>query len=85
MQEVNVEGLYASVQEALKLFGKKKTDGGNDEWKGRIVVVSPPIYSRFFRGKTAYAMGLLSLCLFLFFRSFFLFSFFSFWSIGICD
>jgi NAD(P)-dependent dehydrogenase (short-subunit alcohol dehydrogenase family) len=26
-------------------------------WKGRIIVVSPPIYSRFFRGKTAYAMG----------------------------
>lgn len=23
----------------------------------RIIVVSPPIYSRFFRGKTAYAMG----------------------------
>lgn len=24
---------------------------------GRVIVVSPPIYSRFFRGKTAYAMG----------------------------
>jgi NAD(P)-dependent dehydrogenase (short-subunit alcohol dehydrogenase family) len=24
---------------------------------GRIIVVSPPIYSRFFRGKTGYAMG----------------------------
>ena len=50
MQEVNVEGLYASVQEALVLFEK----GG---WKGRVVVVSPPIYRRFFRGKTGYAMG----------------------------
>ena len=27
------------------------------QWKARIIVVSPPIYSRFFRGKTAYAMG----------------------------
>ncbi|EEH10215.1 short-chain dehydrogenase [Histoplasma capsulatum G186AR] len=50
MQQVNPEGLYASVQAALPYFGK-------NAWKGRIVVVSPPIYSRFFRGKTAYAMG----------------------------
>ncbi|KAJ5971213.1 Short-chain dehydrogenase/reductase SDR [Penicillium vulpinum] len=50
MQQVNPEGLYATVQAALPFFEK----GG---WKGRIVVVSPPIYSRFFRGKTAYAMG----------------------------
>ncbi|KAF9238438.1 hypothetical protein DTO006G1_9209 [Penicillium roqueforti] len=50
MQQVNPEGLYASVQAALPFFEK----GG---WKGRIIVVSPPIYSRFFSGKTAYAMG----------------------------
>lgn len=50
MQQVNPEGLYATVQAALPYFGK-------NGWKGRIVVVSPPIYSRFFRGKTAYAMG----------------------------
>jgi NAD(P)-dependent dehydrogenase (short-subunit alcohol dehydrogenase family) len=50
MQRVNVEGLYATIQAALPVF---ETQG----WKGRIVVVSPPIYSRFFRGKTAYAMG----------------------------
>jgi hypothetical protein len=50
MQQVNPEGLYATVQAALPFFEK----GG---WKGRIIVVSPPIYSRFFRGKTAYAMG----------------------------
>ncbi|GAD94168.1 short chain dehydrogenase family protein [Paecilomyces variotii No. 5] len=50
MQKVNPEGLYASVQAALPYFGK-------NGWKGRIIVVSPPIYSRFFRGKTAYAMG----------------------------
>ena len=50
MQQVNVEGLYVTVQAALPYFGK----GG---WNGRVVVVSPPIYSRFFRGKTAYAVG----------------------------
>ena len=54
MQQVNPEGLYATIQAALPFFEK----GG---WKGRIIVVSPPIYSRFFRGKTAYAMGELSL------------------------
>ncbi|KAJ5232642.1 hypothetical protein N7468_005598 [Penicillium chermesinum] len=50
MQQINPEGLYASIQAALPHFGK-------NGWKGRIIVVSPPIYSRFFRGKTAYAMG----------------------------
>lgn len=50
MQQVNPEGLYASVQAVLPYFAK-------NDWQGRIVVVSPPIYSRFFRGKTAYAMG----------------------------
>lgn len=50
MQRVNPEGLYGAVQAALPHFKKQ-------EWRGRIIVVSPPIYSRFFRGKTAYAMG----------------------------
>jgi NAD(P)-dependent dehydrogenase (short-subunit alcohol dehydrogenase family) len=50
MQRVNPEGLYGAVQASLPHL-KKSTAGG------RIVVVSPPIYSRFFRGKTAYAMG----------------------------
>lgn len=49
MQQVNPEGLYATVQAALPHL---KRHG-----QGRIIVVSPPIYSRFFRGKTAYAMG----------------------------
>lgn len=48
MQRVNPEGLYAVIQATLPHLKKSK---------GRIVVVSPPIYSRFFRGKTAYAMG----------------------------
>lgn len=54
MQKINPEGLYACVQAALPVFGK-------NGWKGRVIVVSPPIYSRFFRGKTAYAMGMFAL------------------------
>ncbi|KAI9756847.1 MAG: hypothetical protein M4579_003683 [Chaenotheca gracillima] len=50
MQRVNPEGLYGTIQSALPLFAK-------NGYHGRIVVVSPPIYSRFFRGKAAYAMG----------------------------
>ncbi|KAF2856999.1 short chain dehydrogenase-like protein [Plenodomus tracheiphilus IPT5] len=50
MQRVNVEGLYGVITASFPHFAK----GG---WKGRIIVVSPPIYSRFFRGKTAYAVG----------------------------
>ena len=50
MQRVNPEGLYATVYSSLPYFKK-------NGWKGRVFVVSPPIYSRFFRGKTAYAMG----------------------------
>lgn len=50
MQAVNADGLYAAIQHVLPVFEKQG-------WKGRIIVVSPPIYSRFFRGKTAYAMG----------------------------
>ena len=50
MQRVNPEGLYGTVQAALPAF---EANG----WKGRVIVVSPPIYSRFFKGKTAYAMG----------------------------
>ena len=52
MQQVNTEGLYASVQAVLPHF---------EDRKGRIVFVSPPIYSRFFRGKAAYAMGMVVL------------------------
>ena len=54
MQQVNVSGLYATVQATLPHFKA-------NSWKGRIIVVSPPIYSRFFRGKTAYAMGKVSM------------------------
>lgn len=57
MQRVNVEGLYGAVQEALphlKEEGASGTEGGR---RRRIIVVCPPIYSRFFRGKTAYAVG----------------------------
>ncbi|KAI4762876.1 short chain dehydrogenase [Aureobasidium sp. EXF-3400] len=50
MQEVNIEGLYSSIQASFPLFEESG-------WKGRVIVVCPPIYSRFFRGKTAYAVG----------------------------
>jgi NAD(P)-dependent dehydrogenase (short-subunit alcohol dehydrogenase family) len=50
MQRVNAEGLYGALQAALPHFARQG-------WKARVVVVSPPVYSRFFRGKTAYAMG----------------------------
>ncbi|KAG9250816.1 short chain dehydrogenase [Emericellopsis atlantica] len=50
LQSVNMEGLYSAVQTSLPLFEK-------NGWNGRIIVVSPPIYSRFFKGKTAYAVG----------------------------
>lgn len=49
MQRVNPEGLYLTLHACLPHLKR--------EGAGRIVVVSPPIYSRFFRGKTAYAMG----------------------------
>jgi NAD(P)-dependent dehydrogenase (short-subunit alcohol dehydrogenase family) len=49
MNRVNPEGLYGTIQAALPHLKREGT--------GRIIVVSPPIYSRFFRGKTAYAMG----------------------------
>lgn len=58
MQQINPEGLYATVQASLPYFER-------NGWKGRIVVVSPPIYSRFFRGKTGYAMGMFFLPSFL--------------------
>lgn len=54
MQQVNAFGLYGVVQECLPQLYRNTSDG---KGKGRIVVISPPIYSRFLRGKTAYAMG----------------------------
>lgn len=52
MQRVNVEGLYGTIQASLPYFDKQEPCS-----TGRFVVVSPPIYSRFFRGKTAYSIG----------------------------
>ena len=54
MQKINPEGLYGTVQACLPHFYKNGSDGKGE---GRIIVISPPIYSRFLRGKTAYAMG----------------------------
>ena len=49
LQQVNPEGLYITLQAIIPAFKKQGI--------GRVVVVCPPIYSRFFRGKTAYAVG----------------------------
>ena len=54
MQRINPEGLYGAVQACMPHFYKNGSDGNGS---GRIVVISPPIYSRFLKGKTAYAMG----------------------------
>ncbi|KAH0606768.1 uncharacterized protein H6S33_003602 [Morchella sextelata] len=50
LQRINPEGLYKLIQTLLPVF---ESQG----WRARVIVVSPPIYSRFFRGKTAYAIG----------------------------
>ncbi|XP_070574517.1 hydroxysteroid dehydrogenase-like protein 2 [Ptychodera flava] len=49
MNEVNVRGAYCMVQEILPKFIEQKS--------GKILLVSPPIYSRFFKGKTPYSVG----------------------------
>jgi len=48
MHEVNALGLYATVQSILPHFYERRN--------GRLIIVCPPIYSRFPRGKAAYAM-----------------------------
>lgn len=54
MQSINAQGVYATVSSVLPEMYK---NGGDGKGEGRIVIISPPIYSRFFKGKTAYAMG----------------------------
>lgn len=48
MHSINSRGLYAAVMELLPIYRKQRA--------GRIITVAPPIYSRFVRGKTSYAM-----------------------------
>ncbi|KAI0180000.1 NAD(P)-binding protein [Hypoxylon sp. FL1284] len=57
MQQVNPEGLYAAVSAALPYLKNNQPPHNHDSSGGRIIVASPPIYSRFFRGKAAYAVG----------------------------
>lgn len=47
---LTIIGLYGSIQACLPHWK-------NQSWQARIIAVSPPIYSRFFRGKTTYAMS----------------------------
>lgn len=48
MHKVNTQGLFVTVQALLPHFYAHGS--------GKLVIVSPPIYSRFPRGKAAYAM-----------------------------
>lgn len=47
-------GLYSTIQSCLPIFKSQS-------YRARIIVVSPPIYSRFTHGKTAYAMTKLAM------------------------
>lgn len=49
LMDVNVRGAYALTQTVLPYFLKKRF--------GKIILVSPPLYSRFFKGKTPYAIS----------------------------
>lgn len=55
MHEVNTRGLYILIQTLLPYWQKQ----GNQSPR-RLIIISPPIYSRFVRGKAAYAMTKLS-------------------------
>jgi NAD(P)-dependent dehydrogenase (short-subunit alcohol dehydrogenase family) len=50
LQQINPNGLYATIQKCLPCFEKQG-------WRAKVIVVCPPIYQRFFRGKVGYAMG----------------------------
>ncbi|XP_061197543.1 hydroxysteroid dehydrogenase-like protein 2 [Saccostrea echinata] len=49
LHEVNVRGAYTMVQQVLPHFLERNT--------GRIILVSPPVYKRFFKGKTPYSIS----------------------------
>jgi len=59
---VNGRGSFVVVKEALQwLHAGEKVQGSTpynqQPWTPKIIVVSPPIYKRFIRGKIAYAMS----------------------------
>lgn len=55
---VNGRGSFIVVKEALQWLRKAEEARGESlDWTPKIVVVSPPIYKRFMRGKIAYAMS----------------------------
>lgn len=49
MMHVNVRGAYVMIQEVTPKMIQQK--------HGRIVLVAPPIYNRFFKGKTPYSIS----------------------------
>jgi NAD(P)-dependent dehydrogenase (short-subunit alcohol dehydrogenase family) len=58
---VNARGSFTVVKEGLTWLRAsevaKQTTSDQKGWTPKIIVVSPPIYSRFFRGKIGYAMS----------------------------
>jgi len=55
---VNGRGSFIVVKEALQWLRKtEEVRGESSDWTPKIVVVSPPIYKRFMRGKIAYSMS----------------------------
>lgn len=48
MNQVNARGAYCMIQNVLPHMLERKS--------GRLILVSPPIYNRFFKGKTPYSM-----------------------------
>ena len=49
LMDVNIKGAYGLTQAVLPSF--------LENGRGKIIMVSPPIYSRFFKGKTPYAIS----------------------------
>ncbi|ESO86497.1 hypothetical protein LOTGIDRAFT_220526 [Lottia gigantea] len=49
MLDVNLRGSYSMVEELLPVYQEQKS--------GKFIMVSPPIYSRFFEGKTPYSIS----------------------------
>ncbi|KAL4235130.1 hypothetical protein ACF0H5_006768 [Mactra antiquata] len=49
MMNVNVRGAYSMIQDVVPRMIDQKS--------GRIVLVAPPIYNRFFKGKTPYSIS----------------------------
>ncbi|KDQ20853.1 hypothetical protein BOTBODRAFT_26874 [Botryobasidium botryosum FD-172 SS1] len=54
---VNARGSFVAVRESLTWLRKAEESRNDPTWTPKIIIVAPPIYSRFFRGKVPYAMS----------------------------